>query len=99
MKRAAAIRPTRPVTDSAGPIAAAPLPGALVPEGVEPPPVEVGLLSGLALPVMQVLTPRIIPLAWALLKISQMVWLVEVVWTLDPPRTSVREFITTLQIS
>lgn len=69
-------------------------------EGLEePPPVEDGLVSGLALPVMQVLTPRMTPLEWALLKRSQMVWLVEVVWTLDPPRTSVREDMTTLETS
>lgn len=72
--------PTRPVIDMAGASALAASGLALdVADDEEPPPVEVGLLSGFALPVMQVLTPRMTPLEWALLNWSQMLVLVEVV--------------------
>ena len=97
MKRMAAIKPLIPVHGATGPKATAALLGLLVEVEEEPPPVADGLVSGLAFPVMQVLTPLMTPLSWAALKRSQMVVLVEVVWTLDPPRTSVREGIVTLK--
>jgi len=54
----------------------------------EPPPVAVGLVLGLALPVMHVLTPLMTPLECAVLNWSQILLLVLVVCTLEPPRTS-----------
>jgi len=65
-------------------------------EALDPPPVAEGLVSGLALPVIQVLTPLMMPFECALLNSSQMVVLVLVVWTLEPPRTSWREGMATL---
>jgi len=56
----------------------------------EPPPVAVGFEAGFALPVIQVLTPLMTPLDAAELNWLQILALVLVVWTLDPPRTSCR---------
>lgn len=56
------------------------------------------LLWGVSVPVMQVLTPLMAPRSWAVLNRSQMVLLVEVVWTLEPPRTSDNELRVTLVI-
>ena len=82
MKKMAASNAPRPVIDEAGPnVTAALLEELAPPVLVEevPPLVELGLVSGLALLVKQVLTPLMTPLAEAELKRSQMVVLVEVV--------------------
>lgn len=86
----------RPVNGWLGPVTNAAFVGVLEAVEVEPPPVAVGLVSGLALPVMQVFTPLITPRSCAVLNRLQMVVFDEVVWTLDPPRTSVREGMVTL---
>jgi hypothetical protein len=66
----------------------------------DPLPVSVGFAdSGLDFPVMQVLTPLMMFWSWALLKLSQMEVSVLVVWTLDPPRTSLMDRRTTLGTS
>lgn len=95
MKRRAAIKPARPVKD-AGARAPAALSDDPVPEGDELVLVVEELLWGVSVPVMQVLTPLMAPRSWAVLKRSQMVLLVEVVWTLEPPRTSDKELRVTL---
>lgn len=87
----AAIRAPRPVKGALAPKWTPSFLGLLVDDAEEPPPVAVGLVSGLAFPVMQVLTPLMTPLSWAWSNKSQMVVLVDLVWTLDPPRTSVSE--------
>lgn len=100
MKKMAANRAARPVMGVAGPKVTAAFPLEELLPAVEvdevPPLVAEGLVSGLALLVRQVLTPLITPAEAAELKRSQMVVLVEVVWTLDPPRTSVSLFMVTL---
>lgn len=59
----AAIKALKPVKDALGPKAIAVLlSGVLVEVEEEPPPVADGLVSGLALLVMQVLTPLMTPL-------------------------------------
>ena len=80
-KKRAATRPVSPVKDTAGPTATAALSADPVLEADEesPPLVELGLVSGLALLVRQVLTPLMTPLSCAALNWSQMVLFVEVV--------------------
>ena len=56
----------------------------------DPPSVLEGLVLGLALPVTQVLTPLMTLLAAAWSNWSQILLLVLVVCTLEPPRTSCR---------
>jgi len=64
-KRRAAIRALRPVNGALGSKAAATLDGVLVADEDEdePPPVADGFVTGLAFPVMQVLTPLMTPLS------------------------------------
>jgi hypothetical protein len=88
MKRRAATRALRPVSGAVG---SNRLGSAALEEDEELPLplVEEGFAdSGLALPVIQVLTPLMMPLSCAVVKSSQMAALVLVVWTLEPPRTS-----------
>lgn len=84
MKKIAANKAPRPVSDAVGPKVTAAFPLELLVELLEaveevPPLVAVGLVSGLALLVKQVFTPLITPLSWAESNSWQMVWLVEVV--------------------
>jgi len=94
MNKMAAIRAPKPVIGVEGPKVTPALPleellELLLAVEAVPPLVAVGLVSGLALFVRQVLTPLMTPLSAADWNRSQMVVLVEVVWTLDPPRISV----------
>jgi hypothetical protein len=81
-----ALRPVSGAEGSKLAFTAAELDVAAAPE--VPPPVAVGSIWGLALPVIHVLTPLMTPLECAELNWSQILVLVLVVCTFDPPRTS-----------